>query len=179
MPASRVGPLGKEGCHGKWGSSRAERFEAQRPHSRNGRDHRPYLRLRPRLYRERPPLPGAGLRAHHFHDLRGDLRRRARAVVRGALCGSHLEYHRPQALPRSRRARLRCVRRIAGAGPQRVVFDRRQVPPWPRHRHLHRRGAGLHSRVRTGPRQGLHDRHLPDSHHLGHRHRLLRRRGPS
>src|SRR5215210_1833215 len=47
-------PWGKKVCRGRRSSARAERVEAQRPHRDHGRDHRPDLRLRPGLYRERP-----------------------------------------------------------------------------------------------------------------------------
>ncbi len=126
MPASRVGPLGKDGCRGERGSARSE-------HSRLN----VLIALtaaiigliygRPRLHRQRPIVPGACLRPLYFHDLRRDLGSGARAVVRGTLRRKHLEHHRPQALSRHRRARIRGVRRPAGACPQRVVSDGRQV----------------------------------------------------
>jgi hypothetical protein len=103
-------PWGRKVCCGRRGSARAKRIEAKRPHCHHGREHRPDLRLRPGLYRERTPLPRPRLRPYHFHDLGGYLSRGARSVVRGALRRAHLQHHRAQAVPRAGRAGLRGVR---------------------------------------------------------------------
>ena len=105
------------------------------------------------------------------------------AVVLGQLLGAFFAGRISNTIGRKRTMVLvalgyAAVRRPAGARSQRVVLDGRQVPARVHHRRLHRRRAGLHSGVRPKERPGLHDRHLPDRHRLGHSHRLLRGRGP-